>query len=517
MTNKIMRNNSLYNINQNKIAEDQLNNQMTNQSKIVRPSDDPVVAIRALRLRTNVTNITQYHDKNADDADKWLTVTQDALGTIGDVLNSLYQQATSASNKYLTSDDLEIHLTQMESLTDEFYASGNVDYAGRYVFSGYRTDTAITFSATDIAQMEKNPVSYQINEEMGYEDISTINYTNYDVLSKGLTAVGATADESYEQYVTNTDLYRFRLSYDALDDVTLSFRDANGKTLEVADPTTPGATVDIQSLITKYDTADEAYAKVASGDEKGIAYIPSTGELVFGKDVYDSFKEGDSFTITYDKSDWQEGDINPVHYFKCVETTQDGAGNVTSTISYNNPPEDQNIYYDVGYNQNIQVNTLTGEVFTHNVRRDMDDLQYCLKELKGIETTKSDIESKMAEVEEGSSEYEDYQKQLEAVDKAETYIRDSIQTKFENQITQYQNYIDDTNVAITKNATRGSRLDLITTRLENQKTTFKELQSNNEDIDVTEVAVELSSAELTYQAALMATSKIMQSNLMNYI
>jgi flagellar hook-associated protein 3 FlgL len=497
-----MRNNSLYNINLNKIAEDQLNNQMTNQSKIVRPSDDPVVAIRALRLRTNVTNITQYHDKNADDADKWLTVTQDALGTIGDVLNSLYQQATSASNKYKTSDDLEIHLTQMESLTDEFYASGNVDYAGRYVFSGYRTDTAITFSATDIAQMKNNPVSYQINEEIGYEDISTINYTNYDVLSKGLTAVGATADESYEQYVTNTDLYRFRLSYDGLDD-------------GVPTLTTTGSTA--LPAITKYDTADEAYAKVASGDETGIAYIPSTGELVFSKDVYDSFKEGDSFTITYDKSDWQEGDINPVHYFKCVETTQDGNGNVTSTISYNNPPEDQNIYYDVGYNQNIQVNTLTGEVFTHNVRRDMDDLQYCLKELKGIETTKSDIETKMAEVEEGSPDYEDYQKRLEAVDKAENFIRDSIQTKFENQITQYQNYIDDTNVAITKNATRGSRLDLITTRLENQKTTFKELQSNNEDIDVTEVAVELSSAELTYQAALMATSKIMQSNLMNYI
>ena len=51
----------------------------------------------------------------------------------------------------------------------------------------------------------------------------------------------------------------------------------------------------------------------------------------------------------------------------------------------------------------------------------------------------------------------------------------------------------------------------------NQKATFKELQTNNEDIDITEVAVELSSSELTYQAALMATSKIMQTNLMNYI
>ena len=59
MTNKIMQNNSLYNINQTKIAEDKYTTQMTSQSKIDRPSDDPVVAIRALRLRTNVTEVTQ--------------------------------------------------------------------------------------------------------------------------------------------------------------------------------------------------------------------------------------------------------------------------------------------------------------------------------------------------------------------------------------------------------------------------------------------------------------------------
>ena len=57
---------------------------------------------------------------------------------------NLYEQATGAANKYETSEDLSIILEQMKSLTKEFYASGNVDYAGRYVFSGFRTDTAIT-------------------------------------------------------------------------------------------------------------------------------------------------------------------------------------------------------------------------------------------------------------------------------------------------------------------------------------------------------------------------------------
>ena len=60
MTNKIMQNDSLYNINNNKVLQDKLSTQMSTQKKITRPSDDPVVAIRALRLRTSVSELTQY-------------------------------------------------------------------------------------------------------------------------------------------------------------------------------------------------------------------------------------------------------------------------------------------------------------------------------------------------------------------------------------------------------------------------------------------------------------------------
>ena len=347
MTNKIMRNNSLYNINQNKILEDKLTNQMTNQSKIVRPSDDPVVAIRALRLRTNVTNVTQYHDKNAADADQWLTVTADALNTIDEVLKDLYSQATGAANKYLTSEDLSIILEQMKSLTKEFYASGNVDYAGRYVFSGFRTDTAITFSAEDIAQMEKHPVSYEIKENIGFKDISTISYTDLSVLADGKNSLnnvtnstggtGPLPDESYEQYVTNNTLYRFRLSYDDVDataaggQLPLQVTDKDGNPIQlqkvdetVVPPTTPPTMVPITPTFTEYADAETAYKDIADGKCEGIAYIPSTGELVFSEQVYkDNFKEGDDFQITYTKSNWVEGDINPVHYFPCVETKDD--------------------------------------------------------------------------------------------------------------------------------------------------------------------------------------------------
>ena len=72
-------------------------------------------------------------------------------------------------------------------------------------------------------------------------------------------------------------------------------------------------------------------------------------------------------------------------------------------------------------------------------------------------------------------------------------------------------------MAVTDNGTRSKRLELINTRLQDQNTTFKTLQSDNEDADLAETATNLATAQLTYEAALMATGKISKDTLMNYI
>ena len=128
ITNKIMQNNSLYNINNNKVTEDQLNTMMSTGKKINRPSDDPVIAIRALRLRSNVTQLSQYYEKNAKDAESWIQVTADALSTITDVLTDCVKQSTKGASKDLTLDDLDTIITQMDALSKEYYSTGNVEY-----------------------------------------------------------------------------------------------------------------------------------------------------------------------------------------------------------------------------------------------------------------------------------------------------------------------------------------------------------------------------------------------------
>ena len=54
-------------------------------------------------------------------------------------------------------------------------------------------------------------------------------------------------------------------------------------------------------------------------------------------------------------------------------------------------------------------------------------------------------------------------------------------------------------------------------RLSSQQSNFKTLAEENEGIDPAEVAIDLSSVEMTYNAALMATGKITQTTLLNYL
>ena len=136
ITSKVIQNNALSNINTNKILQDKLNNQMSTEKKINRPSDDPVIAIRALRLRTNVSQITQYYEKNAPDAESWMKVTEDALSTVSSVITDMIEQCGKGANEKLTSEDRQTILDALNQLRDEVYATGNADYAGRSVFTG---------------------------------------------------------------------------------------------------------------------------------------------------------------------------------------------------------------------------------------------------------------------------------------------------------------------------------------------------------------------------------------------
>ena len=559
-----MQNNSLYNINNNKQLVDKLSTMMSTNKKITRPSDDPVIAVRALRLRSDVAQVSQYHEKNAEDAASWLKVTEDSLDTTTEVIRKMMEQATrAAGGKDLDCGNLEIIVTQLKSLRDEYYGIGNVDFAGRYIFTGFRTDTSLSYT-------EDTEEEFKIYEKLDMSSVDTLNYTsignlkgiskeNYDpeaaenAVNAGAALTGTAGGET-ENSVQNAGIYRIMLAYDNLKNdnppnSSLSVKYVTNTTTvppQEADlfPANTG-TPPTPTIVNRSTTEDpNPYDYIQKNADKAVL-VPETGELLIGKDLYETFFQGNAvppltapipalttdsqIRVSYEKDSWKKGDMRPQHYFECTKVD---LADPTKNINYNwskdkttNPPTDyismegesQIIEYDVGYNQTIRINTMAGEVFSMDMDRVIDDLDNALSKLKEIDTARTNLKHMMEDMKEGEAGYEHIKETYAAADKAYTYIRDNMQKKFEKLISQVEGFQSYASVAITDNGTRSDRLDLIKNRLETQKTTFKTLQSANEDIDVTEVTVQLTSMDNSYNSALMATGKILENSLMNYI
>lgn len=524
ITNKIIQNNNLANINTNKIYQDSLSTQMSTQKKINRPSDDPVVAIRALRLRSNVTEVTQYYSKNIPDAESWLDITEDSLNNLTSVITDMITQCTRGANGEWTAEDREIILEQLKSLADEVYVTGDADYAGRFVFTGYRTDTSLRFD-------EETDMRYTITEQLDKSAIDSMTVINTKSASgddlKNMTAANFADINVAAVDVTSAQVHRIRLAYDNCSDVVpaLSYPVANRAANGTVTLTWENIGTQTVHSSAEPSPAETIQAASEAGQEKAV-FVPETGEIFLSDAAYaklmnlkddastEMYDEGE-IRITYEKVDWVNGDLRPEHYFACTSYPT-GKAPIDYNAEYlDGIVERQNIEYDVGMNQTIRVNSTADECFNHGIGRTVDDLIQALKQASDMEKIVNELEGLRDTVTEDKAD--ELEAKIEAATKAFEMLKDKSQRMFESGITTFQGFLDDANLSITECGTRSSKLDLIKSRMQYQKTTFETLKSENEDVDITEVAIQLTSAKLTYEAALMATGKVTQTSLLNFI
>lgn len=172
ITNSMMMNTSKLNINSNKVSVDRLNTQMSTQKKITKPSDNPLIAIKSLRLSTTLSQIKQYNNNNIKDAQSWMDVTETALTNMKNILHDAYRLCVNGSTDTLSEEDRNTILTQLKGLSKQLYSEANADYADRTVFSGYKTNSTVTFENAVEASLAK----YQISERLSASDIEAYAY-----------------------------------------------------------------------------------------------------------------------------------------------------------------------------------------------------------------------------------------------------------------------------------------------------------------------------------------------------
>lgn len=223
ITTKMMQSTSLRNLNTNKHRQENLVNQMSTGKKITRPSDDPVIAIRSLKLNATVDKIDQFYEKNASDANSWLDLTRSALSTVMDVLSDVKKDTVKAKNSYMKVEDRDAIIKNLKMAIDEIYSTGNADSAGRSVFTGYRTDMPLSLK-TDKKELNTITEQFYNNsiDKINFVyagDLSTINEGNFKQV----------ADSVNKDDIFDDDIYRKRLAYDNID--IKQKLDADGKPL----------------------------------------------------------------------------------------------------------------------------------------------------------------------------------------------------------------------------------------------------------------------------------------------
>lgn len=633
ITTKMMQNTSLRNLNINKARQEMLTNQMSTGKNITRPSDDPVIAIRALKLNSSLDKIDQYYKKNAADAASWLELTDAAIATVNGILsNDIKANINQICNSYMNVKDREAVILSLTNAVKEIYSTGNADSAGRSLFTGYRTDMPLTMKSD---KFEKNVITEQLTNA-AIDKKTFVKTGNLKSINEG----NFMSKDTTEYKVSTDDIYRIRLAYGEVD-IEVAERDKDGKPTkyesnidigfmsdakvqgnsaqistgsvsayvsvdvnkvpaeavfnvngqeyrmvkgETIDSTTtlpggatnslptgvtlsygedgtfkiintnmvPNETASIGSNITKDSSGksvvtfdekfktslaisnyypsgsdDNAYLSVVGENNADkITYIADTGELLLGENIKKRLSELPSDTelrVTYEKSNWKENDLDPVHYFYTERTTKSSSGK-DKTIKYNenflvDPSANgkQIIEYDVGNNQSLRVNTTADEVFTHDIGRDMQEVVEMLKEYGSLEESLNTVESLIKSEKYDGDELKRLEEQKAALNEAMTRVGDKINKRCQALIKDGDNYFERAQLAETDCGSRESRLRLIQNRLSMQQTNFGELVSENEDADYTDLVIQLKSIEMTYNAALSSISYVMQTSLLDFV
>lgn len=495
ITNTMMMNQTLRNVSKSKNNLNTSENELATEKKITRPSDDPIVAIRALSLRSSLSEINQYLKHNIPDAESWLDVTQSSLNNMDGILSDIFQYCNQGSSDQFTTNDRSAIIDVLKQYRTAIYSEANADYAGRYCFTGYKTDTSFTFLTSTEAEKK-----YEITETFDATAVTTDN------IMKNSVDASNVADINAADYPETRKVYRVRLAYqdcakalDSGEDLKFSVTDANG----TKDYTPTAVSRSKFEEMVSDGTFDNA--------TDSLYYIYDTGEIVMTDDLYDKFSNCDGMSFTYQKDSFNTGDVRPEMYFNCTDIT-----NPNDPVKYTFE-SDESISYTINFSQSLQVNTLGRNALSYDIGRDIDDMCNALQSVLDVENKIAKLKTMKESGAYSTDEKKNIDTMITAAEKEYDYALDNMKKTFSKEITNVKGYQQTVSLELADLGARQNRLTLTKDRLSEQYTTFDDLKSKNEDVDLEDVVIKFASAQTLYQAALSAASSCVQKSLLDYI
>jgi len=184
----MMYDQSEYNINKQYEEYFKLNEKVSTGKEINRPSDDPIAMGKILGYRSTISSLEQYKT-NIERGTTWLNYTESALDQAKDLIETAHNLAIQMSNG-TNEEQLSIIAQQAEQLSEQLLQIANTSISGKFLFSGYKTET-LPFTMDEDLNVtyhgDNNKIKYSVDETT---DV-VVNVTGQETFIEGTNAFDA--------------------------------------------------------------------------------------------------------------------------------------------------------------------------------------------------------------------------------------------------------------------------------------------------------------------------------------
>lgn len=176
VTQGMLTANLLRNLNNSNVRLSKLQEQLYTQRKISKPSDDPVVALKGMAYRTNLTEVEQYR-RNLTEMYKWMENSEAGMEQANAIFQRTRELVVKASNLGTHDhEDLQKIKAEISQLKEALVDVANTQVAGKYIFNGTNVDTKpVDFDGNTITLDDSDYEAFMIEVSKGVPVAASIN------------------------------------------------------------------------------------------------------------------------------------------------------------------------------------------------------------------------------------------------------------------------------------------------------------------------------------------------------
>jgi flagellar hook-associated protein 3 FlgL len=138
VTQSMLANNMLKHLSASYANLGKYQEQLSTGKKINRPSDDPVVAMKGIAYRTNLTEVEQFK-RNFSEAYNWIENSDAALDKATQALQRIRELVVQASNDTYEETQRQAISQEIKQLTEQLVTIANTKVGDKYIFNGTNT------------------------------------------------------------------------------------------------------------------------------------------------------------------------------------------------------------------------------------------------------------------------------------------------------------------------------------------------------------------------------------------